>query len=286
MTMSTRRGSLFASTGLAARIERAESDLMARCVVPDTHERPSAQSFAIPIGGGFATYGGRGSPFSKVAGLGFGDVPTASELDDLEDRYAEHGAPVQFEVSTLGDPELGQCLTRRGYRLVSFENVLGSRIDTDAAFVAPSQIVVSRGEDRPDVWMDVVVAGSMSPDLDGVVQHETFDAHEIVRAESALVGAGSRRYLASVDGVAVGGAGLRIVERIAQLTGAATVPEHRRRGVQTELVRVRLRDARAEGCDLAVVTCQPGSVSHANMQKMGFQLLYTRAILVGPNASP
>ncbi len=34
------------------------------------------------------------------------------------------------------------------------------------------------------------------------------------------------------------------------------------------------------GCDVAVVTTQPGSKSQQNTQRAGFDLLYTRAILV------
>ena len=66
----------------------------------------------------------------------------------------------------------------------------------------------------------------------------------------------------------------------AQLTGAGTLPAFRRRGVQKALARTRLQDARAAGCLYAVVTTQPGSTSHANMQRTGFDLAYTRAVLV------
>jgi len=34
------------------------------------------------------------------------------------------------------------------------------------------------------------------------------------------------------------------------------------------------------GCDVAVVTTQPGSKSQENLQRQGFELLYTRAVLV------
>ena len=43
---------------------------------------------------------------------------------------------------------------------------------------------------------------------------------------------------------------------------------------------VRLADAAAAGCDVAVITTQPGSRSHHNAQRQGFDLLYTRAVLV------
>ena len=62
--------------------------------------------------------------------------------------------------------------------------------------------------------------------------------------------------------------------------GAATAPAHRRRGVQTALLSARLADAAAAGCDIAVVTTQPGSKSQQNVQRRGFDLLYTRAVLV------
>jgi hypothetical protein len=42
----------------------------------------------------------------------------------------------------------------------------------------------------------------------------------------------------------------------------------------------RLADGASAGCDVAVVTTQPGSKSQENVQKKGFELLYARAVLV------
>ena len=99
-------------------------------------------------------------------------------------------------------------------------------------------------------------------------------------AERDLVAAGVTRYVALHDGVIVGGAGLRIAEGVAQLTGAATAPGHRRRGIHSALLSARLADAAAADCDVAVVTTQPESKSQENAQRRGFDLLYTRAVLV------
>ena len=71
----------------------------------------------------------------------------------------------------------------------------------------------------------------------------------------------------------------RLTDGVAQLCGAATAPAHRRHGVQSALVTARLRDATDVGCDVAVVTTAPGSTSQKNVQRNGFHLLYTRAIL-------
>jgi GNAT superfamily N-acetyltransferase len=72
---------------------------------------------------------------------------------------------------------------------------------------------------------------------------------------------------------------MRIADGIAQLTGAGTAPAFRRRGIQSALLSARLADATAAGCDLAVITVQPGSKSQQNAQRRGFDLLYTRAVL-------
>lgn len=91
---------------------------------------------------------------------------------------------------------------------------------------------------------------------------------------------GFSRYLARRGGAVAGGASLRVGDGVAQLCGAATLPGHRRRGVQTALLLSRLDRAREAGCDVAVVTTQPGSKSMENVQRQGFQLLYVRAVLV------
>jgi ribosomal protein S18 acetylase RimI-like enzyme len=95
-----------------------------------------------------------------------------------------------------------------------------------------------------------------------------------------MVAAGAVTYLARCQDTIAGGASMRITDGIAQLTGAATAPAFRRRGVQSALLSARLSDAHAAGADIAVVTTSPGSRSQQNVQRKGFQLLYTRAILV------
>ena len=68
---------------------------------------------------------------------------------------------------------------------------------------------------------------------------------------------------------------MRITDGVAQLTGAAAAPDHRRRGVRTALLAARLADAADAGREIAVVTTAPGSKSQQNVQRQGFHLLYT-----------
>lgn len=279
-----RRGTpYFVDEKTAARIELAESGLMA-AASQAIGTRFGADTFQLPLRGGFATYAGPDSPYNKVSGVGFDGVPDDVELTEVERRYAEQGAAVAFEVSALADPALVERLTRRGYLLISFENVLVRDLRVEPP-PAPASVTVLRAPATTDhdwtrAWLDVVVEAALHPDDQGLAQHEVFAASTLEQAELAGLDAGVRSYLALVDGVPAGGAGVRFVDGIAQMAGAGTVPALRRRGVQTALVAARLDDARQAGCDLAVVTTQPGSPSHANTQRMGFDLGYTRAVLV------
>lgn len=255
---------MFCSIELAARIERAEAELMAACC-----------GFARPVAGGFATFAEPGSPYNKVAGLGF-DGPADLEL--VERDFAERGAPVQVELSQLADPSLTTQLLDRGYRLEGFENVLGRALDE---LPDPVPGIEIRRDHDLESWLALVCDAFSEGDDEGLPSHEEFSREAVARAlRQMFSGAGAVRYGALRDGVLAGGGSMRISGGVAQLTGAATAPEHRRRGVQSALLAARLRDA--AGCEVATVTTSPASKSQENAQRQGFALLYTRAIWVKP----
>jgi ribosomal protein S18 acetylase RimI-like enzyme len=265
---------LFCDTALAARIEQAEARFVAACSDAARTRRGDATGFARSLGGGVASFAEADSPFNKVAGLGFAGPP--EDLDEVEEAFAELGAPVQVELCHLADPAVGTFLTARGYRLESYENVLGRRLG--------SPVEAAGGEVRPcradelETWLAAVAAASMVTDTEGLPSHEDFTPEIIVNALRDM--AGVRRYTAERNGEFAGGASFRVTDGIAQFAGAATMPAHRRRGIQTALLRTRLAAATAAGCDVAIVTTLPGSKSQQNAQRQGFDLLYARAILV------
>jgi len=271
---------MFCDTGLAARIECAEAQLITQWNDVTRHRRGELAGFAMPIGGGVASYAEPDSPINKVAGLGFAARPDPVDFDAIERAYAARGAPVQAEVASLADPTLLELLAERGYRLAAFENVLGRPLGDAVESVAPPGIEVHpSGEDEFDAWLGVVVEATLTPDTQGVPWQEEFPREILENAERDTAGL-VQRYLATVDGVPAGGGSMRLADGVAQLTGAATAPAFRRRGIQSALLAARLADATVAGCDVAVITVQPGSRSQQNAQRRGFGLLYTRAVLV------
>ena len=270
----------FATASLARRIERAESTLIAEFGGAAARQLGSDRVVIRELGGGVAVAAGAGAPFGKVAGLGF-DPVADTDFELLERMYAERATAVRVEVSSLSTSGICAMLTRRGYVLEGFENVLGIGLPAD---VPPGRtIAVAQVDDGETAqWVDVLATAFAHPDtfdgpaLDEPVGRASLDA---VFEQIATV-TGFRRYIGRRDGEVAGAAGMRISDGVAQLCGAATLPSHRRRGVQTSLLQRRLEDAAQTGCDIAVVTTQPGSVSQENVQRQGFEMLYARAVLV------
>jgi ribosomal protein S18 acetylase RimI-like enzyme len=268
-----------ASTQLAARIDRTELALVLGMAGAVRSTGVSVNEW--PVGGTWAVLGEDGSPFNKVIALGYGAAPTADELGAMERGHSAAGVRVQVELSTLADPAVARLLTSRGYQLIGFENVLGRRLD-DAPAAAGSIALSEVTADASELWIRTVTDAFIHPDVfDGPESHESFSGDVMERTYRAFAAVpGVSRMLARLGGEAAGGASLYLHDGTAMLCGAATLPAFRRRGVQSALLHARLSQARQAGCDLAVVTTQPGSKSQENVQRAGFELLYARAVLV------
>jgi GNAT superfamily N-acetyltransferase len=268
---------LFPSNENVRRIELAEARgleaIVAAC---------ADGAFTRSVAGGVALFRGPGSPLNKVAGLGFAPL-TAAELSHIEHAFAERGVPIQIELSTHADPSLSRMLCARGYELSGFENVLGCRV-TDLAPPPKAQELsidrVANDADR-DAWVDVLTEGfsARDPGREETPEHDAFDRVALERVFRDMADKPTVwQWLARWNGEVVGAASMGVRDGIAQLFGTATLAHARRRGVQSALLAARLLVAHGQACDLAVVTTQPGSKSHQNVQRAGFDLLYARAV--------
>lgn len=279
---------MFADSTLARRIERAEA-AMSVAMVAGVSRQSGAESAVVPIGAGYAIWAGAGSPFTKIIGAGLDAGPLDERALDAAERVFEaHGAPVRAEICVLANSEVFAAFSRRGYVFDTVEHVLGMRLPAGDGHPAPSpaaiEIMPVGGEAGSNQWIEALVDGFSVPDVTETgVTGESFPADVLRETFRNYRDVGHfHRYLARLDGRTAGGGGLYLGGGIGILCGAATLAAFRRRGVQAALLRRRLADAAAAGCDLAVVTTAPGSKSQQNAQRHGFSLLYARAILVRP----
>jgi hypothetical protein len=266
---------LFPDGELTGRIERAEADFMASCA--SVAKAGGQRAVVLPLAGGVAVFSRAGSPTNKAIGVALNGGFDTAELANAESALRERGESLRIELATTAHPSAGQQLSELGYRLEGFENVLGRHLSA-VGDAPPPAIDVERVESL-DPWMDVLIRGFSRPDGTSPVEEYPRDLLEQAIGDVARVD-GLARYVARLEGRLAGAASMRIHDGVAILSGASTLFESRRRGVQGALLQARLADARFSGADVAIITTAPGSRSHANAIRHGFTLLFARAILV------
>ena len=226
---------------MAQRIERAEAQLIAKASEAAHRRRADDAGLVIPIAGGVASFAEAGSPYNKVAGLGFGGVPSPATLDEIERAYAALGAPVQVELAHLADPVIGALLTGRGYRPIVFDNVLGLVLLGEPERITPPGVEVRpSGEGEFESWLDTVLHGFAHPDTQGMPLHDEL----------------AREVIAGADGISRRPAGFATSRCATGSSPAALAFAWRRASRSSPARRQRPRTA-ARGCRPRC--CRPGS---------------------------
>ncbi|NLC56398.1 MAG: GNAT family N-acetyltransferase [Armatimonadetes bacterium] len=264
----------FADLALARRLEAAEVQANREYAQALAYLRPEAGAADLPVAGGIAIYAGPGSPLNHATGIGMAGPVSAADLSALEAFYAQRATPVQLQLCPLADSALPALLAPRGYHLARFLNVLVRPLDPQEAFAAPpaGMKVQQVGPAEREVWTRTVAQGFLGRD------DITPAALEVPTPNTHL--ASATCFLARVNGEPAGGGAVTRHEGLATLFSASTRAAFRRQGVQTALLRARLAFAAGCGCDLAMLRAVPGSASQRNAERLGFRVVYTKAVLV------
>jgi GNAT superfamily N-acetyltransferase len=255
---------------LARRLERAEAMANAASVESRRELQPQVGAEWIDVAGAYAMFDGPTSPLTQTFGLGLFEPFLARQFDQVEEFFTRRGAPTAHEVSSFAAPETLNLLSVRGYSPIEASTVL-IRQTSPAPEAAVGEITVrALGEDEATVWVRIAAQGwaSEAPELGAFL--ESLGA---VVAHSR----GVTCFLAELDREPIAAAALDIINNIALLGGATTIPAARRRGAQRALLQAGLAFAAARGIDLAMVVTQPGTASQRNAERQGFRPVYTRA---------
>ena len=254
---------------LVLRVERTAARLTAMEVESLAATAPTSGAHWRPLDGGVAACMGPGRYVNRAVGAIFGDSTATQLVDELEAFFDTAGLPPSLELCPWASSDLVAELRRRGYAVDWFRNVYahGLRGLPPRARVQIEDV----GDELEAEWTSIL--GS---------QYEAGSAarrnsDEFCAAVHRVPGA--QNLVAMIDGKAVGTGSLTPVRTVAWLGGATTVPEARGRGAQHALLVDRLHRAKRMGCNLAAVTAVPDGVSARNLLRVGFQLLYTQAVM-------
>ncbi|MBA2264083.1 MAG: GNAT family N-acetyltransferase [Chloroflexi bacterium] len=84
------------------------------------------------------------------------------------------------------------------------------------------------------------------------------------------------RFVAEVDGRAVGAGSLHVHHQLGWLRAGSVPPEFRGRGLQRALIAARADHARRIGCDLIGASTIEDGASARNVERLGFRRVATR----------
>jgi GNAT superfamily N-acetyltransferase len=249
----------------ARRLEAAEAANARGCM------GGGSDAAVLEIAGGIAVFTGAESPLTHAVGIGLNGPVSPEELDRLEDFFRSRGARPAIDLCPFADLGLLPQLAERGYRLTEFNNVLARRLAGVEMALTPR--VRRMRPDETDLWSHTVGCGFFE------TGHLTTEEMDVGRAICAMPGAIT--YLAVTEsGAPAGGGALAIHSGLATLFADSTLTAFRRQGLHRELIAARLNEALVEGCDLAMASTLPGSISQRNYERAGFQVVYTKVTLV------
>lgn len=260
---------IFADRELARRLEAAEAYACAQFAEARKRLNPESSSTWMSCAGATVVFDGVDAPTTQTFGLGMFEELSPEALDEIERFFIERGAEVMHEVCPFAGTETLDLLCARGYQPIEISNVMYRAVEQSGVGLPENIRVRIIDRDEAQLWSSISARGWT---------HEHPELEEFVRSIGAVCVAREQSpcLLAEVDGVPGAAGTLILHEGVALFGGAATVPELRRRGLQTALLHERMRYAAEHGCDLAMMVTEAGSNSQRNAERKGFRVAYTR----------
>jgi hypothetical protein len=260
---------------LAYRLERAEALDALACVnsaqalfgdeLLEAHEYED---------GGVLAFCGATSPFTHALALALDSPITEADIERVEDFFQSRDAPVLIDVTPYSDPSLWTILSGRGYQIVEFNNVLTSVPIREAmalplasaALLRPAKVTES------SLYAQTAAAGFFSrPEIS---EQELRVGEVIFRMADTTI------LLAEMEGEAVGSACVSMRNGVANFFGDSTLAAYRNKGIQSSTIQMRMRMAFDAGCELLAAGCQAGSQSQLNYERNGFQVAYSKVVMM------
>ena len=259
----------FSDLALSKRLERAEGHACAEYAEARRRIFPDSGAGWMERAGAYAVFDGVDSPITQTFGLGIFEELSPDSLDVIERFFLDRGAPVFHEVSPFVGVAALRLLCSRNYQPIEISNVLCRSVERPTSKPSGDIRVRLIAPHEAQLWSETSARGwaHEHPELSGFLLE--LGAISAARDQSLC-------FLAEADGKPGAAGVLCIHEGIALFGGAATVPELRRRGLQTALLHERMRYAFDHGCDLAMMAAEVGSNSQRNAERKGFTIAYTR----------
>jgi ribosomal protein S18 acetylase RimI-like enzyme len=242
-----------------------------------------------PWAGGVMCRAGPGNWINYVAGAGFAGEVSREAMAEMIAFYEEKGIEPRIELAPFADGSLVSLCAEHGFVVRVFESVFFRELQTLASVEPVQAPPPGLRIERVDQHNQAALRRFCETAMSGFYPPGMTPTEDEIR--TAMRSASHPRSIAVVGyiGDEPAGAGAMELARvddvpITSLFGLSVRPEFRRRGVQQALIAARLNIAIEHGARLATISSRPGVATERNVRRMGFEVAYTKGILVRPGA--
>lgn len=255
---------------LSERLEQSEIDYMTSRVLAIKEREGNPMGVEVQTFGGAMAFYVKEMPwgtFNTVKGISSEDI---GYVDDIIRFFRERNRSFQFEiVPTKANADLLSYLSERGFYQNSFHTTLYGVPDGNLPPFSSGITIREITEDEFELYGKLHCLGT-GLNVNGA-------SHVADNNRVLFDRQGWRFFIGFVDEQPAGVAVMYINNGVASFTFAATVPEFRRRGLQTAFLLKRIHEAALADCELVVSQAAYTSISHNNMERVGMRIGYTRA---------
>jgi GNAT superfamily N-acetyltransferase len=214
---------------------------------------------------------GPGRYVNRAIGVTLTELSSA-DVDAIEQFFIERGLTPMIELSSWAPNATLTRISGRGFDPRWFRSVFALALSPPIGEPEIGVRIERVDDDGLGSWLEIFNKGFEAEQGAALVAND-----EIGRA--GFIVPDSHTFVAYLDGNAAGCGSVQVVDGVAWLGGAATVPAYRRRGVQAALVAHRLQLAADVGCELAAVTALSNGPSARNIVRLGFQHTHAQVVV-------
>jgi hypothetical protein len=223
------------------------------------------------LAGGYAIFAGYWTHLTQVIATGVSGPVTTTDVLKVAQFFTERSAiPVVHVTDRL--PAVVGRFRSEGFRELGLSHVLVRRVPRQRELATYRTPIVHRL--RPTHAREWVRASTQ-----GFLCRDEVSDDELIIGRTLRMAPGQQFHIRAPHGEIAGTAAMSAWSGVAILYGDSTRVSCRHRGVQTNLVRARLAQARLAGCNVAASFVQAGSASEKNYLRCGFEKLYSRITL-------
>jgi hypothetical protein len=267
---------------LLEKVETASITMLKAATAAMSIRRPEVGACSTDVAGACVAYSGSDVPLTCAIGVGTSTAVDGNDISAIETFYGSLNSPVRIAISGRTHAGVNSLLAGRGYKAgAPMENWWRPLAGITAQSVPDNIEVTPATMDEAEVWVRTVAAGFQE-------SHGPIDEYKL---PGALLDTfycfgfayGARPFLARRNGEVAGGGVFHVNGDTAHLRTTSCRFVHRRNGVQTALLNVRLQCAVEAGCRFVFSSTAGIGASARNLQRLGLQPLSISYLMSKPN---